>query len=69
MILKEYDEKYWDVMHGFVGVSALLDPRYKREVLEFYFENIFEESSSLEVEHIKDLCYFLLKEYNEKFVN
>ncbi|KAL6497847.1 hypothetical protein OROHE_026874 [Orobanche hederae] len=59
-------EKYWDIMHGVVGVAAVLDPRYKLEVLEFYFEKIYGETSRVKVENVRDLCYSLLKEYHEK---
>ena len=61
-------EKYWDLLHGVVGISAVLDPRYKMEVLEFYFEKIFGENSSFKVDIVRDLCYSLLKEYHEKLV-
>ncbi|KAL6530013.1 hypothetical protein OROMI_028658 [Orobanche minor] len=59
-------EKYWDIMHGVVGVAAVLDPRYKLEVLEFYFEKIDGETSRVKVENVRDRCYSLLKEYHEK---
>lgn len=36
-------EKYWEVMHEVVGVATVLDPRYKMEVLEFYFHKILEK--------------------------
>lgn len=61
-------EKYWNVMHGVVGVSAVLDPRYKLEVLEFYFDRIFGDYSSMKVEDVRTLCYNLLKEYHQKLV-
>ncbi len=34
-------DKYWAVIHGVVGVSAMLDPRYKLNVLGFYFFRLF----------------------------
>lgn len=37
-------------MHGVVGIYAMLDPRYKIEVLEFYFDKIFRERALLKVE-------------------
>lgn len=61
-------EKYWDVMHGVVGVAAVLDPRYKMEVLEFYFEKIFGDRSLAKVDNIRVLCYSLLREYHERRV-
>lgn len=55
-------------MHGVVGVAAMLDPRYKMEVLEFYFNKIFGETSGVKVDNVRDLCYYMLKEYHEKLV-
>ncbi|KAF7145131.1 hypothetical protein RHSIM_Rhsim04G0149600 [Rhododendron simsii] len=56
-------DKYWLVVHGVVGVSAVLDPRYKINVLEFYFKLLFPASYKEEVENVRALCYKLLKEY------
>ena len=38
-LLNKFD-KYWVVIHGIMGVAVVLDPRYKMEVLEFYFEKL-----------------------------
>ncbi|KAG5535563.1 hypothetical protein RHGRI_023359 [Rhododendron griersonianum] len=56
-------DKYWSVVHGVVGVSAVLDPRYKINVLEFYFKLLFPTTYKKEVEKVRALCYKLLKEY------
>ncbi|KAL6561197.1 hypothetical protein OROMI_016798 [Orobanche minor] len=64
-MLTKFD-KYLDIMHGVVGVAAVLDRRYKLEVLKFYFEKIYGETSRVKVENGRDLCYSLLKEYHEK---
>ncbi|KAG5521724.1 hypothetical protein RHGRI_034071 [Rhododendron griersonianum] len=56
-------DKYWSVVHGVVGVSAVLDPRYKINVLEFYFKLLFPTTYKEEVEKVRALCYKLLKEY------
>ncbi|KAF7153498.1 hypothetical protein RHSIM_Rhsim01G0019200 [Rhododendron simsii] len=47
----------------FEGVSAVLDPRYKINVLEFYFKLLFPTTYKEEVEKVRALCYKLLKEY------
>lgn len=57
-------DKYWSVIHGVVGVSAVLDPRYKIKVLEFYFQKLFGEDYREEVEKVRALCYKLVNEYN-----
>ncbi|KAH7849552.1 hypothetical protein Vadar_019524 [Vaccinium darrowii] len=56
-------DKYWAVIHSIVGVSSVLDPRYKLNVLEFYFSKLFPESFIEEVEKVRALCYKLLKDY------
>ncbi|KAF7154162.1 hypothetical protein RHSIM_Rhsim01G0019300 [Rhododendron simsii] len=61
-IVEKFD-KYWSVVNGVVGVSAVLDPRYKINVLEFYFKLLFPTTYNEEVEKIRALCYKLLKEY------
>ncbi|WOG86324.1 hypothetical protein DCAR_0205526 [Daucus carota subsp. sativus] len=53
-------------MHGVIGVAAVLDPRYKLEVLEFYFEKIFGVNAAYKVDVVRDLCYTLLKEYHDR---
>ncbi|KAH7864117.1 hypothetical protein Vadar_025985 [Vaccinium darrowii] len=55
--------KYWSVIHGVVEVSAVLDPRYKINVLEFYFSQLFPSGYKEEVDRVRALCYKLLKEY------
>lgn len=55
-------EKYWNVMHEVVVISTVLDPRYKLEVLDFYFDKIFGSRALVEVENVRSLCYSLVKE-------
>ncbi|KAK9981952.1 hypothetical protein SO802_035185 [Lithocarpus litseifolius] len=45
--------------------QAILDPRYKMKLLEFYYPNIYGNNSNLEIEKIKNLCYDLLDEYED----
>ncbi|XP_030942135.1 zinc finger BED domain-containing protein RICESLEEPER 2-like [Quercus lobata] len=48
-----------------MAVAAILDPRYKMKLLEFYYPNIYGDNSDLEIEKIKKLCYNLLDEYGD----
>ena len=43
-------------------VAIFLDPRYKMNLLEFYYPNIYGDNYDLEIEKIKNLCYDLLDE-------
>jgi len=33
--------KYWDVIHGILGVASVLDPRFKLKMMEVCYSNIF----------------------------
>ena len=48
-----------------MAVAAILDPRYKMKLLEFYHPNIYGDNFDLEIEKIKNLCYDLLDEYGD----
>ncbi|KAL0007375.1 hypothetical protein SO802_008877 [Lithocarpus litseifolius] len=56
---------YWANVNVVMDVAAILDPRYKMKLLEFYYPNIYGNNSDLEVEKIKNLCYDLLDEYGD----
>ena len=56
---------YWTNVNVVMAVAAILDPRYKMKLLEFYYPNIYDNNSDLEIEKIKNLCYDLLDEYGD----
>ena len=56
---------YWANVSIVMAVAAILDPRYKMKLLEFYYPNIYGDNSDLEIEKIKNLCYDLLDEYGD----
>ncbi|KAH7839612.1 hypothetical protein Vadar_006257 [Vaccinium darrowii] len=62
---EKYD-KYWENIHGILGVATVLDPRYKMSLIEFYFSRIFVIDSNLKIEAIRKLCYDLFTEYQGK---
>lgn len=59
-------EKYWDMIHGLMGVATVLDPRYKMQLLEYYFPLLYGSEASKELEMVKQICYDLLSEYQTK---
>ena len=48
-----------------MAVAAILDPRYKMKLLEFYYPNIYGDNSDLVIEKFQNLCYDLLDEYGD----
>ena len=56
---------YWANVNVVIAVVAILDPRYKMKLLEFYYPNIYSNNSNLEIEKIKNICYDLLDEYGD----
>ncbi|XVF21307.1 hypothetical protein REPUB_Repub12eG0079700 [Reevesia pubescens] len=60
-------EKYWSVIHGIMGVATVLDPRYKKCMLEYYFSKIYGVDCDEEINRIDKICRNLLREYEKKF--
>jgi len=60
-------EKYWDTIHGIMGVACVLDPRYKLEMLNCCCSMIYYLDVESKIDRIKDSCYELFSEYQERF--
>ncbi|XP_076937823.1 zinc finger BED domain-containing protein DAYSLEEPER-like [Bidens hawaiensis] len=57
-------DKYWSVIHGVMGVAAVLDPRYKLKAMEFAFPKIYgSEKSESAIIKLKELVYRLFQDY------
>ncbi|WOL11353.1 zinc finger BED domain-containing protein RICESLEEPER 2-like [Canna indica] len=59
-------EKYWKVIHGVMGVAALLDPRYKMDLIEYYYGMLYGDESFFEVERVRNIARNLVDEYNAR---
>ncbi|XP_052114216.1 zinc finger BED domain-containing protein RICESLEEPER 2-like [Arachis duranensis] len=70
-MMKRKFDKYWEEIHGIMGVAAILDPRYKLYGLEYKFARICEDPNECtrKVERIKQACYELLHEYQKNTSN
>ncbi|XP_020964317.1 zinc finger BED domain-containing protein RICESLEEPER 1-like [Arachis ipaensis] len=66
--MKKKFDKYWDEIHGIMGVAAVLDPRYKMVGVEFQFEKMYPDPTecSKQVDRIHQLCNELVNEYTQK---
>lgn len=65
-MLQKFD-KYWSVTHDIMGVATVLDPRYKMDLLEYYYEKLYEQDPVEQVGRIRQLCYELIADYQLKF--
>ncbi|KAJ9552983.1 hypothetical protein OSB04_017028 [Centaurea solstitialis] len=62
-MLRKFD-KYWSVIHGVMGMVAVLDPRYKLKFVELLFPVLYgQDRSATETEKLKKLVYNLFQEY------
>ena len=59
-------DKYWVVIHDIMGVATVLDPRYKMELLQYYYEKLYEHDCFAQVSKIRQLCYDLVSDYQFK---
>lgn len=56
-------DKYWGTIHEIMGVATVLDPRYKMELLEYYYEKMYGIDSFSQVRKIRQLSYNLVSDY------
>ncbi|WVZ63895.1 LOW QUALITY PROTEIN: hypothetical protein U9M48_013489 [Paspalum notatum var. saurae] len=65
--MKEKFNKYWLDVHGLMAVAAVLDPRYKLQLLNALFLKIHgcESTAKEAVNKVKDLLYNLVLEYQD----
>ena len=56
-------EQYWDVIHGIMVVVAILDPRYKMKLIEYYFSIIYSDGAYTKIEKIQKICDDLVGQY------
>jgi hypothetical protein len=63
--MKDKFNKYWSNVHGLMAVAAVLDPRYKLQLLTALLLKIHgSEAAAIEsVNKVKDLMYNLVLEY------
>lgn len=62
-------DKYWSVIHEIMGVAAVLDPRYKTDLLEYYYAIFYGNDADHQVKSIRQLCYDLLYDYQLRMNN
>ena len=56
-------DKYWETVHGFMGLTTMLNPRYKLKLMEYIFPHLYEHLASYEIQRFTNYYYDLLHEY------
>ena len=56
-------QKYWEDCNVILGITAVLDPRYKMKLIEYYFPIIYGDELFMKIETICQNCYSLLHDY------
>ena len=64
-MLEKFD-CYWNMIHGIMAVATLLDPRYKIELLEYYFPIIYGDEADYKIQRVRDICYEMICDYSSR---
>lgn len=64
MILKF--DKYWGLINGVMAIGAVLDPRYKMTLLNYFFPLMYGDDFPKELERVKKLCEDLVDGYQAR---
>ncbi|MFS7947322.1 putative ribonuclease H-like superfamily, hAT-like transposase, RNase-H [Helianthus anomalus] len=66
-MITKYD-KYWSIVHGFMGVAAILDPRYNLSIMKHSFPKLYgsKKVASDEIEKHRTFIYELFEDYKRK---
>jgi hypothetical protein len=69
--MKEKFNKYWSDIHGLMAAAAVLDPRYKLQLLSALFNKIHgcESTAKDAVQKVKDMLCNLVLEYQDPMEN
>ncbi|KAK4353698.1 hypothetical protein RND71_025892 [Anisodus tanguticus] len=58
----KYDD-YWSSVYELMGVAAILNPRAKMDLLDYYFPQVYPIDYEDQIERIKGLCDSLVRQY------
>ena len=61
--MKENFEKYWEDCCLVLGIAVVLDPRFKMDLVEFYYSEIYGNDAFRHVERIRSAFFNLYVEY------
>ncbi|CAN4087344.1 unnamed protein product [Withania somnifera] len=61
--MKERFDKYWNKCSLTLALAAVLDPRYKMKLVEYYYHKIYDSYASNQIKEISDAIRELSNEY------
>ena len=56
-------DKYWSLINGVMAIGAVLDPRYKITLLNYFFPLMYGNNAPKELEKVIQMCEDLVEEY------
>ncbi|XP_027368336.1 zinc finger BED domain-containing protein RICESLEEPER 2-like [Abrus precatorius] len=59
-------EKYWDSINSVIAIRAVLNPRFKIKLLNYFFPLMYGSESTKELEKVRTLLEDLVSEYQNK---
>lgn len=57
-------DKYWKDVNELLAIVAMMDPRYKMKLVEYYFPIIYGDISSSNIKRVQEFYQDLLKDYS-----
>lgn len=59
-------DKYWGLINGVMAIGAVLDPRFKMTLLNYFFPLMYGDDAPKELERVKKICQDLVDEYQAR---
>ena len=62
-------DKYWAQFHGILVISVIIDPKFKMQLVNYYFPQFYGEGAANEIQRVRNLSSELVKFYESNSVN
>ena len=62
-------DKYWVQIHGILVMAVILDPRFKMQLANYYFLQLYSEGAANDIQRVRNLSNDLVKLYEGKNEN
>ncbi|KAH9616192.1 hypothetical protein KSS87_013910 [Heliosperma pusillum] len=61
-MMDKFDE-YWNEVNTILAITAILDPRFKMYIVEYYFTKIYKDGAQGEIDRVRKVCIELFEQY------